>query len=237
VVLGGAAEGGQDGGIDAVGFFQLADRLGVRPGALGIDQRDADAGLDQFGGDLAVEAAGGFDDHQVDLQRSEVREELCDALGVVGQLKTLAGGIDVAVERGLGHVDADDEGKSGIAGRGLLRNGIVLHGGCPALRMRTASRGRVRPAVRVRYTRPPAIRLRDGVMNARTRSICRRPSFHRLLATLRSLRNDMLDWTRFVCFFEHTRHGGALVTFNRGFAGQLFHQCPWRLNSASVPPW
>ena len=117
-------------------------------------------------------------------------------------------GVVTGVSAGRVDVAATVEGKSGIAGRGLLRNGIVLHGGCPALRMRTASRGRVRPAVRVRYTRPPAIRLRDGVMSARARSICRRPSLRRLLATLRSPRSDMLDWTRFHGLFEHTRHGG-----------------------------
>ena len=49
-------------------------------------------------------------------------------------------GVDVAVERGLGDVDADDDREDGDAGRGL-ENGIVLHGGFPALRMRTAARG------------------------------------------------------------------------------------------------
>src|SRR4051812_42373478 len=73
--------------------------------------------------------------------------------------------------------------------------------------MRTASRrgGRVRPAVRVEYTRPPTITLRDGVLNARARSICRRPPLRGLLATLRSPRSGMLDWTRFHGVFEHTR--------------------------------
>ena len=115
---------------------------------------------------------------QLHIKLAETGEKLRDAVIVVGQLQVLAGGIKIAVERRLGDVDADDGERSGIA-----MSGIVLHGGYPVLRIRTAPRGRVQPAVRVKYTRSPVILLRDGVMNAWTRSIYRRPSLSGLFAT------------------------------------------------------
>src|SRR4029079_17369773 len=75
---------------------------------------------------------------------------------VVGDDGQASGGkVDEDVQLVLGDVDADD-GSGGT---------IVLHGGVPALRMRTAPPGarRVQPAVRVSTTRPAAIPLRDGV--------------------------------------------------------------------------
>src|SRR5579871_1988828 len=89
-----------------------------------------------------------------------------DATIIVGQRQAPSRRMKMAIERGLGDVDADEG-----------RNRIVLHGGYPALRMRTIPPERdVQPAVRVKYTRPPTIWLCDDVVNVRTRSICRRPT-------------------------------------------------------------
>jgi hypothetical protein len=203
MVLGGPREAGQNLRVDAVGFFQPSDGAGVFAGSLRIDQRDGDVGLEQLGGDLTVQSSGGLDEDELNLEIAETGEELCDAVVVVGQREALAGGIEIAVEGGLGHVDADDDGDGRIGLRG-----IVLHGGFPALRMRTTAGGRVRPAVRVKYTRPPTILLRDGVLSAEARSICRRPSLRGLFATLQSPRSDLLDWTRFHGVGEHTRREG-----------------------------
>jgi len=169
-----AAELGQDFGVDAVGLLQASAGAGELAGALGIDQRHRNAGQEQLDGQAAVKPARGLDDDQLDREGSELGDQRGDAVGIVGHLDLLADGIDEAVERRLGDVDADDDyvGHSDC-GRGRIM--LHVHGGFPALRMRTTTRGGVRPAVRVKYTRPPTIRLRDGVANASARSICRRP--------------------------------------------------------------
>src|SRR6185503_8459096 len=113
----------------------------------------------------------------------EPREQRRDAGGVVGDVHpppAIGGGgggggaflvvdvdVEVDVEHGLGHVDADEhagrgdgggDGRGGGGGGGVVGIG-PLHGGFPALPMRTATRGRgrgdVRAAVRVECTRPP----------------------------------------------------------------------------------
>ena len=181
-----AAELGQAPGVDAVGLLQATRRAGELAGPLRVDQRDRDAGREQLAGQAAVQPAGRLDDDQLDRrERAQLRDEPDDPVGVVGYVDPLANGVEVAVEHRLGDVDADDDGNG--------RRIVFMHGGFPALRMRTAARGGVQPAVRVKYTRPPTISLCDGVLNTGTRSICRRPPRRGLLATLRSPRRGMLD--------------------------------------------
>jgi len=114
------------------------------------------------------------------------RGEPGDARVVVVDPEAQADGVDEQVELVLGHVDAGDR-------QGDVDQGFVLHGGFPALRMRTAPPGRrVQPAVRVSRTRRTTITLRDGVhAGAPARPICRPPPLRGLLATLRSPRSGM----------------------------------------------
>src|SRR5207245_2321664 len=108
-VFNAAAELGQDFGVDAVGLLQASGGAGELAGTLGVDQRHGDAGQEQLAGQAAVKAAGGLDDHQLDLERSELADQLGNAVGVVGQVDPLADGVEVAVEHRLGDVDADDD--------------------------------------------------------------------------------------------------------------------------------
>src|SRR5205807_7929209 len=80
----------------------------------------------------------------------------------------------------LGDIDAD-------GGRG--NEGLSIHDRSPILPMRARCSlgGRsALAAVRIDWTRSAAIRLRDGVIGARTQSICRRPLRNSFLATARN---------------------------------------------------
>ena len=117
MMLGGAGGKGQDLRIDAVSFFESSDRAGVLAGTLRIDQGDGKIGLEQLGGDLAMQSSGGLEDDKLNLQVAEAGKKLCDAGIVVGQCEALAGGIEIAVEHGFGDVDADDDRNRKIAVR------------------------------------------------------------------------------------------------------------------------
>ena len=175
----------------------------------GIDQGDGHAGLEQFRGDAAVQASGGFDDHQLNAEprgarrgvwRCPCRRWPAKDAGRWDRSSSRAWPWTRRCRRRWKETDRGDE-PAGEMNRAAWWLPCLADANCVALR-------RVQPAVRVKYTRPPTIRLRDGVLNALARSICRRPPLRGLLATLRSPRSGMLDWTRFHGGFEHTRHGG-----------------------------
>jgi len=183
----GAGELGEDAGVDRVGLLQPPGSAGELADALGVDDGDRDARVEQVGGEAAVVTPGGLDADEGGVDPPQLGEQRRASGVVVGEGEAAAGKIDEAVQLVLGDVDADDDGP---------KRTIVLHGGVPALRMRTTPRRgprRVQPAVRVSTTRPAAILLRDGVRRSGvgTRSIYRRPPPARLLATLRSLAGGM----------------------------------------------
>jgi hypothetical protein len=178
--------------VFSVGLLQPPRGFGEGADLLGVDDGHVDAGLQKGGGDPAVVPPRRFDDDQADLVLEQRLDEPGDARVVVADAEVPLDGVDEQVELRFGHVDAGD-------GRGGVGQRFVLHGGFPALRMRTAPRGRVRtparrvqPAVRVSRTRRATIKLRDGVhAGARARTICRPPPLRGLLATLRSPRSGM----------------------------------------------
>src|SRR5215212_2988078 len=181
--IAGAGEGGQQPAVDVVALLETAHGAGKLAGPLRVDDGDLDAGIEQFGSAAPMIASGGFDEHQADVGSAELLDELCDATLVIDNAEGLVDDIDEAVQGGLGNIDAGD----GLNGR------FLLHGGLPALRMRTVHGLRldVQPAVGVRSTRPATITLRGGVVSTWARSICRRPPRSKLLATLRSLLRGM----------------------------------------------
>jgi hypothetical protein len=80
-----------------------------------------------------VQPAGRLDHPQLDLERGECGGQLRDAGVVVGHLQALAGGVNVAVERRLGDVDADDGAREDRVAAMGGRIVFVVHGGFPAL--------------------------------------------------------------------------------------------------------
>jgi len=158
-------EEGQDAGIDAVGLGKQAESLGEISRPFGIDHGHVIPLIEQVGDELSLITACGF---QNDAAGSWVREQLFKLPmtgGVIRQSVFLTGGKEVEVERGLGDVDSDPSEVRAI------------HGGVPFLPMRARGRlwGLAAPAtVRVRFQRPAAIQLCDGVVSTETRSICRR---------------------------------------------------------------
>jgi len=159
-------EQSQDAGIEAVGLGGQAQGPGKVPDPFGIDDRDAVAGIEEVGHEGAFIAASGFEDDQAALGLREELAKLLEPRGVIGQRVRLACGEEVEIERRLGDVDADAD---------QIR---AVHGDVPFLPMR--ARGRfgnlaAQATVRARFQRPATIQLRDGVWNAKARSICRRP--------------------------------------------------------------
>ena len=132
-------------GVDAVGLLQLAQGPGELPDPLGVDDAGGDAAGQQRGGEASVVSSGGLDDNQANPGGAKSIDQTSNGLlGVVEGEPLMERPVDEDVQRLFRDIDADD---------GLLRNGwrrrIVLHGGVPALRMRTGpGEGPVQPAVR-----------------------------------------------------------------------------------------
>ncbi len=159
-------EQSQDAGIEAVGLGGQAQGPGKVPNSFGINDRDAVSGVEEVGHEGAFIAASGFEDDQAALGLREEFAELLEPRSVVGQRVRLTCGEEVEIERRLGDVDADAD---------QIR---AVHGDVPFLPMR--ARGRfgnlaAQATVRARFQRPATIQLRDGVWNAKARSIYRRP--------------------------------------------------------------
>src|SRR5665213_367449 len=209
-------KGGQDRGVDLVGFGDFSERFGKVAGLTRIDDDHGQIGVKQIGGDLAMVAASGLHQHASHVERLEQINEFGDAGRGVVQREGLAGGIDVDVQASLGHVDSNINFRRGQrrAGRGVR----VVHGLIPSLSMRAdearGGRGAL-ASVRANSTRPPTIKLSHGIGCAQGSTICRRPLLRGLLATLRSPRSSVAHWTgygggcehRRSLIFKHTRVG------------------------------
>lgn len=113
----GLEELGDDGGIDGVGFGELAGGLGVVADAFGLDDGDLEAGFFECECDGEFESAGGFEsDADVGGCGGEGPERL-DDLSVPGRrvvdAQCFAEGLDADIEVGLRDIDADEESGHG----------------------------------------------------------------------------------------------------------------------------
>ncbi len=149
------SEAGDDGGVEAIGFCQDAESAGEVADLPGIDDGHVMAGLGEFGHELALVSAGGFDHDQAGLGRGELLHELGKSLGSVVALPRAFLGQDMHVEGGLGDIDSDKMREVG------------MHVTIPVLQMRARLLpGRARTAlaaVRAKFTNPATILLCDGL--------------------------------------------------------------------------
>ena len=101
--------GKKDEGVYSVGSFagEPADCLGEVAGLAGVDDRDGDSGGRDGGGGQTLLAAGGLEDDQFGGRVFEAREQLLDALLVVGENEGFAFWQKADVEGSLGNVDPD----------------------------------------------------------------------------------------------------------------------------------
>lgn len=183
----GAGEAGEDGGVDDVGLFGPGVGQREVAGALRVDDRDVQTGVEEVGGETPVVTSGGLDDDEKNLMLVKNRDECGASFDGVVDVQTHADRIDVKVERGLGDIDAGD----------VFSDHLFACHGCPALRIRTTPERRVQPAVRVKTIRPRAIQLRDDLTRKRavgTRSIYGRPPGRSGPSTFHGHPSGTLDW-------------------------------------------
>jgi hypothetical protein len=163
-------ETGEDLGIEAIGFGELAEAAGKVADLPGVDACDVEAGVKELNDDSSLVTAGGLNDDEAGAEGTEPLDDLCDALGVVGTGPGRRGGALRDVELVLRNIDAD-EGLEGV------------HASLPILPMRARERRRTpspwpssaQAAVRVNQQRQAAILLCDGVWAPRhDRSAARR---------------------------------------------------------------
>ena len=137
----GTGEAGEDEGVYSVGFGESADGLGEVAGLARVDDCDGDSGGRDGGGGQTLVAAGGLEDDQFGGRVFEAREQLVDALLVVGESEGFAFRQKADVEGSLGNVDTDADRSllggihclasplcwcgPGLADTGLLRKGAA----------------------------------------------------------------------------------------------------------------
>ena len=118
--------------VDSVGFGKNAQAFGQVADLAGIDQSQRQIGVEQCGQELALDAAGGFDDDAGGSQIAEFSGQLLDACGIVGSSpdRGVVGASDV--EKIFGDVDAHEKFRR-VAGR---TREIISHAMDPFLRIR-----------------------------------------------------------------------------------------------------
>ena len=109
------AEASEHGGIDAVVFGELAEVLGEAPGAPGVDENGVDAGVGEALVQVAVVAAGGFEDGAGDTVLEQPVAQGAAAALVVAELAVETALEDVGVELGLADVDAGEDNGVGCS--------------------------------------------------------------------------------------------------------------------------
>ena len=133
------AEAGEHGGIDAVVLGELADGLGEAPGAQGVDQDGLEAGLGEAEVEVAVVAAGGFEDGAGDAVMEQPVAEAAEAGRGVVELAVEAGAEDVGIELGLADIDAGDD--NGGGGSHSCDPFLLRFGAAPTLPFRSRRNG------------------------------------------------------------------------------------------------
>ena len=159
-------EESQDAGIDAVGLGDQAQGPGEIADPFGIDDGDVVAGIEEVGDDLALVAAGGFEDDET--------------IGGIGEQLAGAARCPAVV---LARVWVCPEGRRWRSSVALATSIPIqaqvraIHGDVPFLPMRARAAfgaARLRRLFGLDFQRPATILLCDGVLSTEARSICRR---------------------------------------------------------------
>ena len=107
------AEAGEHGGVDAIVLGELADGLSKASGAQRVDQHGLEAGVEEALVEVAVVAAGRFEDGAGDAEAEQpVAQGTAAGLGVV-ELAVETAVENVSVELGFADVDPGDDNRVG----------------------------------------------------------------------------------------------------------------------------
>src|SRR5690606_25714640 len=104
----GLGEVGDDGGVDRVGFGEPADGAGEVADLARVDDRERQAGGGQAVRDHGLEAAGGFEHHELDGVRAQACDEDRDAFAVPRDGEGLPARPQVNVQLILGDIDTGE---------------------------------------------------------------------------------------------------------------------------------